>query len=278
MFFFKHVEGVCVCRGGVSLRKSARAHPTPFSLARPPHSSRLLAYARSSPWVSLPRFRVFQSVPFYLAQAKAMGNGLIEGSLNMRKWFLWCVVAVQQPIAPPKSLPGEDIFPPKSLCGRYKFVRYLGSGSYGFVCEARDIRTGEAFRRQNYEILRLGDYVLTEDTWGEHLSSNRDIVFVWVWCTWWEREREREEATAGLKTAVGVRYHPPSGPRSLPNPFQPWCCEKILCRFRKKKLFARVPSNGDSCSFLSEFTNFHTLFRFCSLKHLQTHIGTILSA
>lgn len=41
-----------------------------------------------------------------------------------------------------KKKPSHHMFPSDELCGRYEFVRYLGKGAYGHVCEARSVKTG----------------------------------------------------------------------------------------------------------------------------------------
>uniref|UniRef100_A0A6A7G2V8 Mitogen-activated protein kinase n=1 Tax=Hirondellea gigas TaxID=1518452 RepID=A0A6A7G2V8_9CRUS len=38
---------------------------------------------------------------------------------------------------------GNPHFPAEDLCGRYKFVSFLGSGSYGFVAEVKCLKSGE---------------------------------------------------------------------------------------------------------------------------------------
>jgi len=42
-----------------------------------------------------------------------------------------------------KERPGQEHFAEPHITSRYKFVRYLGHGSYGHVCEARCLRTGQ---------------------------------------------------------------------------------------------------------------------------------------
>jgi len=78
---------------------------------------------------------------------------------------LWCVLMcfeLRRPIISTRSLriliehfflgerkhlrKGEELFPPKVLCGRYEFVRTLGSGAYGCVCEAIQIKTGVSLK------------------------------------------------------------------------------------------------------------------------------------
>merc|ERR550534_2275766 len=41
-----------------------------------------------------------------------------------------------------KRKKGEKHFPEAELLGKYKFVKYLGHGSYGHVCEARSTIDG----------------------------------------------------------------------------------------------------------------------------------------
>eukprot|EP01083_Nonionella_stella_P138837 422567_1 len=42
------------------------------------------------------------------------------------------------------TVPGSENFPEEDLLCRYEFIRILGSGSYGQVCEANCLRTGDA--------------------------------------------------------------------------------------------------------------------------------------